>query len=158
MQDMTSVATRLEKLLTPVLTSRGLALVRVQISGQHRPVLQVMIDRLDETAVTMDDCVGASREISALLDVEDPVEGSYKLEVTSPGLDRPLMRARDFQRFVGHDIKFQTRDIKDGRKKFSGLLESATEKSIQVRLKDSDLCLIEVAYEDIQQAKLAPRF
>jgi ribosome maturation factor RimP len=152
------LVTRLEKLLAPVLAHQELDLVRVQLSGQHRPTLQIMIDRLDETAVTIEDCTGASREISALLDVEDLIEGSYKLEVTSPGLDRPLIKIRDFQRFIGHEIKFQTCEMKEGRKKFTGILEKADEKSIQVRLNDKEAQSIEVTYSDIQQAKLVPQF
>lgn len=152
------LVTRIEKLLAPVLAHRSLDLVRVQFSGQHRPVLQIMIERLDEATVTIDDCAGASREISTLLDVEDLIKGSYKLEVTSPGLDRPLIRIRDFQRFVGHKIKFQTHEMKEGRKKFTGTLEKAGERSIQVCLDDKEAQSIEVMYDDIQQAKLVPQF
>ena len=155
---MMTLVSRLENLLTPVLTERGLDLVRVQISGQQRPTLQVMIDRQDAHPVTLDDCTQASRDISALLNVEDPLEGSYRLEVTSPGLDRPLIKIKDFQRFVGSCIKLQTIHLKEGRKKFEGFLEKATDTEICVRLLDSKDCFVTFSYEELQQAKIKPDF
>lgn len=149
---------KLEQLFLPILHQRGLDLVRVQLSGQQRPTLQIMIERLDNQEVSMEDCVGTSREISALMDVEDPIQGSYRLEVTSPGLDRPLMKAKDFQRFLGHEIKFQLSEMKDGRKKFQGFLENADDQSIEVRLKDKEDQVLTFYYNEIRQANLVPVF
>src|SRR5260370_117048 len=122
---------RLEALFTPVLENQGLGLVRLQFlgQGQRRPVLQVMIERLDEAVVTLDDCVGASRAFSALLDVEDLITESYKLEVTSPGFDRPLVKIKDFQRFIGSVIKLQTHEMKEGQRNFTGTLEAADQEA-----------------------------
>ncbi len=82
---------QVEQLLTPVLNHMGFEIVRIQLTGSKRPCLQVMIERQDLTPLTMENCVQASREISAVMDVEDPIESAYRLEVTSPGLDRPLV-------------------------------------------------------------------
>ncbi len=152
------IKTKLEHVLLPILHQRGLELVRLQISGQIRPTLQVMIERQDDQTVSMEDCVGASREISAFLDVEDPIQGSYRLEVTSPGLDRPLVKAKDFERFQGHEIKFQLLDLKDGRKKFQGWLEKADDQGIEVRIKDKEDQILNFSYTEIRQANLVPVF
>jgi ribosome maturation factor RimP len=149
---------QLTMLIEPLLKHEGLSLVRIQFLGQRRPTLQIMIERLDECPVTIDNCVEASRSISAALDIEDLIKDSYKLEVTSPGLDRPLIKETDFQRFVGNEIKFQTYEIKEGQKKFQGFLEQADKEFIQVRLKDKENQLITVNYQEIRQAKLVPKF
>lgn len=97
--------TRVAAIVEPPLQAMGLVLVRVDsTAGQHRTV-QIMIERADGVAITLDACAAASRSISALLDVEDPIAGSYELEVGSPGIERPLTRAQDFDRFAGHNAK-----------------------------------------------------
>ena len=149
---------KLEQLFVPILHQRGLDLVRLQISGQQRPTLQVMIERLDNEAVSMEDCVGTSREISALMDVEDPIQSSYRLEITSPGLDRPLMKVKDFQRFLDHEIKFQLLELKEGRKRFQGFLEKADDQGIAVRIKDKEDLVLTFNYDEIKQANLVPEF
>ena len=149
---------KLEQIFSPILHQRGLDLVRIQLSGQLRPTLQVMIERLDGDAVSMDDCVGTSREISAIMDVEDPIQGSYRLEVTSPGLDRPLTKAKDFQRFLNCEIKFQLIELKNGRKRFQGFLEKADDQTIDVRITDNADHVLTFGYEEIRQANLVPVF
>ena len=86
-----------EKLIAPTLTDLGFAVVQVKMIGSTRPTLQIMADRHDDTAMTVEDCAAISRTVSAVLDVEDPISGAYTLEVSSPGLDRPLVRQRDFE-------------------------------------------------------------
>lgn len=114
---------RLEALITPSLEAMGYELVRVQMQGNQRPTLQVMADRVDGVAVSIEDCTEISRAISALLDVEDPIAGAYTLEVSSPGLDRPLTRPKDFIRWAGHEVKMETAQPVDGRKRFRGRLD-----------------------------------
>jgi ribosome maturation factor RimP len=100
----------------------GYELVRVLVSGRARPTLQVMVERADRTAMTVDHCAEVSRAVSAILDVEDPFPGAYQLEVTSPGIDRPLIRPADFERFAGFEARLETHEVIDGRKRFKGRL------------------------------------
>src|SRR5271156_4437025 len=97
----------------------GYCLVRVALTGAQRPTLQVMAERGDEVAMTVDDCADISRSISALLDVADPIASAYTLEVSSPGIDRPLVRPEDYQRFAGHLARIETRVPVAGRRRFS---------------------------------------
>lgn len=110
----------IERLIAPSLSAMGLVIVRVLLSGEKRPKLQVMIEQADGRTVTLDDCAEASRAISALLDVEDPISGSYVLEVSSPGLDRPLTRLDDFRRFAGFEARVEMQIPVDGRRRFTG--------------------------------------
>jgi ribosome maturation factor RimP len=123
LMETTAAAARVESIIAPTLDDMGYELVRVQLSGsrQHSR-LQVMVERADQQGMTVDDCAEISRTVSALLDVEDPIAGSYDLEVSSPGIDRPLTRARDFERFAGHPAKVEMRDTIDGQRRFRGRL------------------------------------
>ena len=104
------------------LVDLGYEVVRVRFHGEGRPVLQIMIDRADGVDVTVDDCTLASRTVSALLDVADPIPGAYELEVSSPGLDRPLTRAKDFDSFSGNEARIELKAAIDGRRRFRGRL------------------------------------
>jgi ribosome maturation factor RimP len=148
---------RIRDIIEPMLNSLGYQVVRVQLSGQVRPTLQVMIEKTDLSALSIDDCVKASRQVSALLDVEDPIESAYQLEVTSPGLDRPLMKPQDYVRFQGAEVKLETLMPLEGRKRFKGILSQANEETIILEPEDSEAPL-EVAYSNILKAKLVPQF
>lgn len=113
---------RIAEIVTPTLTGMGYELVRVQISGTGRRTLQLMAERADRATMTVDDCADVSRAVSAVLDVEDPIDGSYLLEVSSPGLDRPLTRRDDFVRFAGEEVKVESTVPVEGRKRFTGRL------------------------------------
>lgn len=113
---------RISALLEPSIEGLGFALVRVHSSGGRRPVLQIMIERLDGANITVDDCALASQTVSALLDVEDAIPGAYTLEVSSPGIDRPLTRAQDYARFAGFEAKIELSRPIGGRKRFAGML------------------------------------
>lgn len=117
-----AVTERIAELVTPSLEANGFELVRVMLTGGDRPTLQIMADRTDETPITVDDCADISRVVSAILDVEDPVKGAYTLEVSSPGIDRPLVRRKDFERFAGFEAKVETAAPVDGRRRFRGRL------------------------------------
>src|SRR3990170_1409421 len=99
---MADTAQRIEGLIEPALTAMGYDLVRVAVQGgESRKTLQIMAERRDGAGMTVDDCADISRTISAVLDVEDPIAGAYTLEVSSPGIDRPLPRSKDYERFLG---------------------------------------------------------
>jgi len=107
-------------LLTPLIENMGYEVVRIMTIGVQNPVLQIMIDRIDQSILTVDDCAKVSRAVSALLDEKDPIAGEYTLEVSSPGIDRPLTKPEHFARFVGYETKIETSQAIDGRKRFKG--------------------------------------
>src|ERR1700687_93581 len=98
----------------------GYRVVRVALTGTGRPTLQVMAERRDDASMTVEDCAEISRSISALLDVADPIAGAYMLEVSSPGIDRPLVRPEDYDRFAGFEARIELNAPLDGRKRFPG--------------------------------------
>lgn len=109
-------------LIEPSLTDLGYEMVRIRLQGDSRPVLQIMIDRTDGADVAVKDCTLVSRTVSALLDVADPIAGAYELEVSSPGLDRPLTRAKDFLSYSGSVAKVELKTAIEGRRRFRGRL------------------------------------
>ena len=111
-----------------------------------------MAERSDGATMTVENCAEISRALSALLDVEDPIEGAYNLEVSSPGIDRPLVRLEDFARFAGFEAKIETARPVDGRKRFSGRLDGVSEGRVRLDLGDGEVAA--VPYEDIREAKL----
>ena len=130
----------------------GYELVRVQLLGDRAPVLQVMAERTDRAGMTVDDCAQISRAVSALLDVEDPIDGTYTLEVSSPGIDRPLVALRDFERFAGHLAKVETQVPVNGRKRFRGALAGVEGEAVRLDLVDDGTIL--VPHAQISRAKL----
>src|SRR5580700_9466377 len=98
----------------------GYSLVRVVITSGRRATLQVMAERRDDQPMTVEDCAQISRSVSALLDVAEPIAGSYMLEISSPGIDRPLVRTEDYDRFSGFEAKIELARAVDGRKRFRG--------------------------------------
>lgn len=113
---------RIEQIISPSVEGMGYEVVRVQLTGGERPVLQIMAERADRKAMTVEDCADISRALSAVLDVEDPISGAYTLEVSSPGIDRPLTRPNDYVRFAGFEAKVDMRVAVDGRKRWKGIL------------------------------------
>lgn len=118
----TGLAAVLANLVEPVLGDLGFRLVRIEVSGREGKTVQIMAERTDGT-MTVDDCETVSRQLSPLLDAHDVVAGSYRLEVSSPGIDRPLVRAADFETWAGHEAKIELMEPVDGRKRFRGRLE-----------------------------------
>ena len=96
--------------------------MRVRLSGQRRKRLQIMAERLSDGQMSVDDCARLSRALSPVFDLEDPIPGEFDLEVSSPGIDRPLMRIEDFERFIGHEAKLETAAMIDGRRRFKGVI------------------------------------
>ena len=115
------VAARVVAVIAPTIADLGFDLVRVQYGGAPA-TLQVMVDPSELRGLSGDACAEISRAVSALLDVADPINSKYMLEVSSPGIERPLTRPRDFSRFAGHEIKIELRQAIDGRKRFRGTL------------------------------------
>ena len=140
------------RLVEPVLQSMGYELVRVHYgSGSGRPTLQIMAERQDRKAMTVDDCAEISRTISALLDVEDPLEEAYMLEVSSPGIDRPLIRPADYQRFAGFEARLELTQPVEGRKRFRGRIGELVDGRVRIIEEAGDF---RVPLEQINKAKL----
>lgn len=112
---------RIAHIVEPVIAGLGYRLVRVKVSAQNGTTLQIMAERPDGT-MTVEDCERVSRDVSPALDVEDPIERAYHLEVSSPGIDRPLVRRSDFERWQGHQAKVELERPHDGRRRFKGKL------------------------------------
>lgn len=151
--ERTDAVSRVERIIAPTLDGMGYDLVRVQLSGgrQHSR-LQIMAERADQQGMTVDDCADISRAVSALLDVEDPIAGSYDLEVSSPGIDRPLTRPQDFVRFAGYPVKIELREAVDGQRRFRGLLKGV-EAGAAVLETEKETVSLPIA--EIEKAKLA---
>jgi ribosome maturation factor RimP len=125
---------RIVDLIGPGLDSAGYRVVRVRLTGgKGRRTLQIMIDRNDDAAITVDDCADASRLVSAILDVEDPIDGHYILEMSSPGIDRPLTREADFVRWAGFDAKIELRQPQEGQRRFRGRLIGCDDGIVTLR-------------------------
>ena len=142
---------RIEKIIEPTVKNLGFDIVRVLLSGDHNPRLQIMAEPLDGRAMNVDDCAAISRAVSALLDVEDPVSSSYTLEVSSPGLDRPLVRLQHFERFAGYEARIETAMAIDGRKRFRGRLGGIEGDNVLLQVDKNEWVF---PFPDIQKAKL----
>ena len=143
----------IERMITPSLEAMGFRLVRLTFGGGNRPTLQIMAEPADGSAMTVDHCADISRTVSALLDVEDPIKLAYMLEVTSPGIDRPLITREDFARFAGFDAKFETERPIDGRKRFKGVI-AAVDAEDRVPVTDEKGVITAVPFTEIRKAKL----
>ena len=121
------------RLVEPVLQGMGYELVRVHFGGgSGRPTLQIMAERIDRVPMTVDDCAEISRNVSALLDVEDPLQDAYLLEISSPGIDRPLVRPQDYERFAGFEARLELARPLEGRKRFRGRIGELAEGTLRI--------------------------
>ncbi|WP_244597895.1 ribosome maturation factor RimP [Roseitalea porphyridii] len=125
----TGVDARVAARIEPVMNAEGFRLVRVRLSGQNGATLQIMAERADGT-MTVEDCEALSRMISPILDVDDPIDRAYHLEVSSPGIDRPLVRRSDFARWRGHIAKVETSVLVGGRKRFRGTITDVDDQAV----------------------------
>lgn len=126
------LAARIAAAIEPALGTLGFRLVRVKVTGRDGGTLQVMAERPDGT-FTIEDCEAVSRALSPILDVEDPIQAAYRLEVSSPGIDRPLVRRSDIERALGHEAKIEMTAMVDGRKRFRGIIESIENDAVKVK-------------------------
>ncbi len=143
----------IEQLVASVIDPMGYRLVRARYFGGNRARLQVMMDRGDGKTVTVDDCAAASRALSVVLDVEDPIAGQYELEVSSPGIDRPLVRLEDFERYNGHEAKVELARARDGQRKFRGCLAGVSDGHVSLAPADGGPAIM-FDLEDVRDAKL----
>src|SRR3954468_21504784 len=130
------IAARVAAIATPVLTGMGYRVVRVRISGTSGCTVQIMAERPDGS-MPIEDCEAASRALSPVFDAEDSIDREYRLEVSSPGIDRPLVRRSDFERYAGHEAKIEMTLAQDGRKRFRGILTGVGGEAAKLRRKDA---------------------
>ena len=143
----------LERLIEPEVKSLGYDLVRVaMIGGASDPTLQVMAERPETRQLDLADCETISRRLSDWLDREDPIEGSYRLEVSSPGIDRPLTRLKDYSDWAGYEARVTLRDPRNGRKQYSGMLEGLDGDIVKLTDKSGEAH--HLPFRDISSAKL----
>ncbi len=130
----------------------GYELVRVVVMGRDRPTVQIMADRADGSTITIEDCEAISHAVGAVIDVEDPIAGGWMLEVSSAGIDRPLTRRKDWNRFAGHLARAELAVPLDGRKRFSGIVLGADADHARMRLDDGQE--VALPWADLRRAKL----
>jgi ribosome maturation factor RimP len=132
----TGLESRIAAIVEPVANDLGYSLVRVKVTAENGTTLQIMAeDRTGRFSIA--DCERLSKDLSPVLDVEDPIDREYHLEVSSPGIDRPLVRARDFQRFIGHEAKIELGELIEGRRRFRGPIVAADADTVTIRLPDA---------------------
>jgi ribosome maturation factor RimP len=131
----TGVAARVAQIIEPAIEGLGFRLVRVKVSSQNGCTVQIMVERPDGT-MSVDECETVSRTISPILDVDDPIGGAYYLEISSPGIDRPLVRAGDFARWAGYEAKVELALPLDGRKRFRGIIRAPQGETVRIELAD----------------------
>ena len=149
---MTDIA-GLERLIEPELRRLGYDLVRVMmIGGASDPTLQVMAERPDTRQLDIADCEKISRELSQVLDLADPIEGSYRLEVSSPGIDRPLTRLSDYDDWSGHEARVHLAEARGGRKNFTGMLQGTEGEQVLIQTRDGEAHAL--SFHEIASAKL----
>ena len=146
------ISNRIAEIIGPSVSAMGYDLVRATLAGTRQRTLQVMVERTDRAEMNVDDCANVSRAVSALLDVEDPITEAYNLEVSSPGIDRPLVRLDDYRRFSGFEAKIELQQLVDGRKRVRGTLQGVGDGDVVTI--DSKGEGISVPYSDIKTAKL----
>ncbi|MGB0498062.1 MAG: ribosome maturation factor RimP [Rubricella sp.] len=131
---------RITEIIAPVVEDLGFEVVRVRYQGGKKPTLQLMADR-PEGGIEVDDCARISVAVSAILDVEDPIAGEYVLEVSSPGIDRPLTRLKDFEMWEGWEARLETEELIEGRKRFKGVLQGVENGEILIEIPEGTIGL-----------------
>jgi ribosome maturation factor RimP len=150
------LAARVSAVAEPVLTGMGYRLVRVRVSGEAGTTVQIMAERPDGTML-IDDCEAVSRALSPVLDIADPIDRAYRLEISSPGIDRPLVRRSDFERHAGHLVRIEMAVSHEGRKRFRGLLLGVDGDRAHLRrddVKTDEAADVLLTIEDIAEARL----
>lgn len=147
------ICEKLTEMLSPSLNGLGYEIVRISLQGGDVKTVQIMAERLDRNTMTLSDCEKISRTASAILDVDDPFQNKYMLEVSSPGVDRPLVRESDYSRFAGSEAKIETSHDIAGRKRFKGKILSYDEVTHTVHFLFENQEL-EIAFSEIAKAKL----
>jgi ribosome maturation factor RimP len=150
----TAIDRRLADIITPVIEGLGFELVRVRLMGGRTRVLQIMADRPDG-GIGVDECGEISTAVSATLDVEDPIEENYVLEVSSPGIDRPLTRLKDFEVWKGWEARIETTELIDGRRRFKGTLAGIEGNEVLIEIEEGgETVTIGLQFDWLSDAKL----
>lgn len=143
----------LSDIIEPIVDEAGFETVRILTVGESNPVIQIMIEHKDYSKeITVDDCAKVSRAISAVFDEKDPIEDKYVLEVSSPGIDRPLTKIEHFSRFKGYLIKLETIEVVEKRKRFKGVIEGVSSND-EILLK-MDEVIYNIAFDNVSKAKI----
>jgi ribosome maturation factor RimP len=148
----TGLEARIAAAITPTLEGLGYELVRVAVLGRDVPTVQIMADRADGALIAVEDCETISHAVSAVLDVDDPIPGAWHLEVSSAGIDRPLTRIKDWNRYAGHTVKAETDMPVYGRKRFLGTVLGADAEHARLRLDDGTE--VSLPHERLRRARL----
>lgn len=150
----TAIDRRLADIVSPVIEGLGFELVRIRLMGGRTRILQIMADRPDG-GIEVDDCASISTAVSAVLDVEDPIEENYVLEVSSPGIDRPLTRLKDFDMWVDYEARIETTELIDGRRRFKGTLQGTEGDEVLIEIEEGGQPLtIGLKFDWLSDAKL----
>jgi len=153
MKKKTPLIENIERAIEPVIEDMGFELVRTSLIGTGKPILEILVDTQDvNTYITLDECGAVSEAVSTVLDVENVMgDKAYMLDVGSPGIDRPLTKLKDFERYAGHTIKVETDTLVEGRKRFKGKLEGLKDNNVLLIEEDK---VINIPVEYIDKAKL----
>ena len=150
----TAIDRRLADIVSPVIEGLGFELVRIRLMGGKTRILQIMADK-PEGGIEVDDCGAISVAVSAVLDVEDPIEDQYVLEVSSPGIDRPLTRLKDFDMWKGWEARVETSELIDGRRRFKGILQGTEANEVLIEIEDGgEDITIGLQFDWLSDAKL----
>lgn len=150
----TAIDRRLASIVTPVIEGLGFELVRIRLMGGKSRLLQIMADR-PEGGIVVDDCAKISTAVSAVLDVEDPLEDAYVLEVSSPGIDRPLTRLKDFDIWEGYEARIETTELIDGQRRFKGQLRGTEGEDVLIEIENQgEEVVIGLKFDWLSDAKL----
>lgn len=150
----TAIDRRMAEILTPVIEDMGFEIVRIRLMGGKSNTLQIMIER-PNGGIEVDECALVSTAVSAVLDVEDPLEDPYALEVSSPGIDRPLTRLKDFENWEGYEARIETAEMIDGRRRFRGLLAGVEGDEVLVNIEEGgETITVGLHFDWLSDAKL----
>ncbi|MFD0982177.1 ribosome maturation factor RimP [Tropicimonas aquimaris] len=150
----TNMDRRLAEILTPVIEGMGYELVRIRLMSGKTKTLQIMAEK-SEGGIEVDDCAEISTAVSAVMDVEDPIEDNYTLEVSSPGIDRPLTRLKDFETWEGYEAKIETHEMIDGRRRFKGVLQGVEDGEVLIEIdQEGGAVVIGLQFDWLSDAKL----
>ena len=150
----TAIDRRLAAIVGPAIEGLGFELVRIRLQGGKTRILQIMADRPDG-GIEVDDCAKISTAVSAILDVEDPIEDNYVLEVSSPGIDRPLTRLKDFEMWKGWEARIETTELIDGRRRFKGALAGVEDDEVLIQIEEGgEEITIGLKFDWLSDAKL----
>ena len=150
---MSALETKIEDIISPSINGLGFRLVRVRIQDGGSKRLQILAEKNDYAGISIDDCADISRVVGALMDVENPISGAYELEVSSPGVERPLVKIEDYERFSGRKAKFSLFAPVEGKRKYTARVNKVSGENISLELLDEKQAL-EIEFNNIASAHL----